>query len=321
MPLGLKPQCCLANQENLRPRPGSWPRGRSSSRDCQRPQRAAKDSGADRLAFHRLLGRGDGGKWHWLEAGSALNKPALLFIQGQPDSCYLWQEVALKLAFKYRSFCLDLKGLGSSTFGPGKYDYQSVAKEVLAFAENLPAASYHLVAHGKGCHVGDYMAALASNRVRTYSRCQHHLYRWGPGLSPEAGLFADLKAVAKFLADPLLFAKIWWGGKLNAGQMAPLGRELTRPGVKEAVLRYEWSNSELKMWKKRNLCLMRAWKQPVLILQAELDSYQAPGMFWEAKGKIGSCHIGFIRSAKSYFPISDPDRTAAAIDSFIAAQS
>ena len=92
----------------------------------------------------------EGSRMHYVEDGSG---DPILFIHGNPTSCYLWRNVMPHLASDARCLALDLIGMGRS---------------------DKPALDYRLVDHAR--YVDGFIAALGLERLTLV------LHDWGSAL-------------------------------------------------------------------------------------------------------------------------------------------
>lgn len=101
-------------------------------------------------------------KVHYLEAGAG---EPIVFVHGNWASCSWWEPCLARLPAGYRGLAPDVRGRGL-TDGPGTdYSLAGLAGDLLAFADALGAARFHLVGHSLGAGVAMQTALDAPGRV------------------------------------------------------------------------------------------------------------------------------------------------------------
>lgn len=129
--------------------------------------------------------------YRWGSPGTARKpKPVLLFVHGYPDSAYIWQAVAEKLAKDYLVYAYDVRGAGLSEAPPdvNGYAIPRLMTDLTAVLDDIsPDAPVHLVAHDWGsiqCWEGVTDPALAE-RFASYTSIS------GPGIDHAAQWIRD----------------------------------------------------------------------------------------------------------------------------------
>jgi pimeloyl-ACP methyl ester carboxylesterase len=70
---------------------------------------------------------------HYVTAGQG---PALVLLQGWPQTWYMWRDVIPGLATRYRVIAPDLRGLGDSSQPPDGYDKKMLAQDIWRLVPN-----------------------------------------------------------------------------------------------------------------------------------------------------------------------------------------
>jgi pimeloyl-ACP methyl ester carboxylesterase len=90
----------------------------------------------------------------------------LLFLHGFSNDAHVWDWCAPALAPHYRVIALDHRGHGDSDRDPeGRYDHETMARDVAAALESLGAARVVIVGHSLGGRVAMRFAGLFPEKV------------------------------------------------------------------------------------------------------------------------------------------------------------
>lgn len=133
---------------------------------------------------------------HYLEAGAG--EPAV-FVHGNWASCGWWEPCLARLPAGYRGLAPDLRGRGKTSGPDSDYGLGSLAADLLAFADALGLARFHLVGHSLGAGVAMQAALDAPERVATLAVVAPP---WADGM-PEALNMPDRQRLLK--EQPELF--------------------------------------------------------------------------------------------------------------------
>ena len=104
-----------------------------------------------------------GSRIHYVEAGEG---DPLLFLHGNPTSCYLWRNVMPHLAGDARCVAMDLIGMGRSDKPDLAYRLSDHARYVEGFIEALGLRRLTLVLHDWGSALGFQYARRHAANVR-----------------------------------------------------------------------------------------------------------------------------------------------------------
>ncbi|MCY4121398.1 MAG: haloalkane dehalogenase [Acidobacteria bacterium] len=105
----------------------------------------------------------EGSRIHYVEEGSG---DPILFIHGNPTSCYLWRNVMPHLASDARCLALDLIGMGRSDKPALDYRLVDHARYVDGFIAALGLERLTLVLHDWGSALGFHYARRHEENVR-----------------------------------------------------------------------------------------------------------------------------------------------------------
>ena len=104
-----------------------------------------------------------GSRIHYVEAGEG---DPLLFLHGNPTSCYLWRNVMPHLASEARCVAMDLIGMGRSDKPDLDYRFVDHARYVDGFIDALGLQRLTLVLHDWGSALGFHYARRHAPNVR-----------------------------------------------------------------------------------------------------------------------------------------------------------
>ena len=114
-------------------------------------------------------------RMHYLAAGPK-DAPRVVLLHGFPDFSYGWREVAPLLATDHRVVAPDLRGYGATGKPRTGYDLDTLAADVLGFADatarvdGVPAdVATHLIGHDWGAAVGWWAVMAAPRRFASYT--------------------------------------------------------------------------------------------------------------------------------------------------------
>lgn len=117
---------------------------------------------------HFLYGanvQANGIRQHYLRYGG--QGPVLILIPGITSPAITWGFVAERLAERYDTYVLDVRGRGLSASGPElAYDAETCAEDINAFAAALKLENYALLGHSMGARFALRAAALQPTGVR-----------------------------------------------------------------------------------------------------------------------------------------------------------
>lgn len=104
-----------------------------------------------------------GSKIHYVEAGHG---DPILFLHGNPTSCYLWRNVMPHLTPTARCLAMDLVGMGRSAKPDLEYRFVDHARYVDGFIDALGLEGVTLVIHDWGSALGFHYARRHESNVK-----------------------------------------------------------------------------------------------------------------------------------------------------------
>lgn len=157
---------------------------------------------------------------HYLDAGAG---EPVIFLHGNWASAAWWERCLARLPDGYRGLAPDLRGRGRTAGPDSDYRLPSLAADLIAFADALGVARFHLVGHSLGAGVAMQAALDAPPRVATLAAIappwadglpaalnlpeRQHLLKSQPDLFRQA-----IKAMA-----PTAAADAYWGRLVDEG--------------------------------------------------------------------------------------------------------
>ena len=104
-----------------------------------------------------------GSRIHYIDEGSG---DPILFLHGNPTSCYLWRNIIPYLTSKGRCIAMDLIGMGKSDKPDIEYRFFDHVKYVEGFIETMELQNITLVMHDWGSALGFYYAMRHEENVK-----------------------------------------------------------------------------------------------------------------------------------------------------------
>ncbi len=104
-----------------------------------------------------------GSKIHYIDEGSG---DPILFLHGNPTSCYLWRNIIPYLIPQGRCIALDLIGMGKSDKPDLDYRFFDHSKYVEGFIDKLDLSNITLVIHDWGSGLGFHYAMKHESKIK-----------------------------------------------------------------------------------------------------------------------------------------------------------
>lgn len=127
---------------------------------------------------------------HIVTGGSG---PALLLINGWPQTWYAWRLVMPALAEHFTVVAVEPRGVGDSDKPVSGYDTGSMAADLAAVMTSLGHEQYAVLGHDVGMWTGYALAADHPGRVTRLAVAEAMI----PGVSPEPSLFGPPDTVGR----------------------------------------------------------------------------------------------------------------------------
>lgn len=210
---------------------------------------------------------------------------------------------------------IDLKGFGQSGKVPGDHRPEGIADELHAMLESIGVRSFHLVSHDRGAVAADFIAAKFPQSVKTYARCEQHLYHYHPRLSAHLDLMRETP-YNHVLDDPKQVVCMAYRGMSQGKHSVPTEelrrsvQEFSYPGFDRAVVRYLNSSTTEQGTKHRRSMQLAQWQCPVVVVLGA-DSPTQPREFFEDIQRYipnAEVQVRFIDEAGHFFPMERPEK-------------
>ena len=127
---------------------------------------------------------------HVVTGGSG---PALLLINGWPQTWYAWRLILPRLAESFTVVAIEPRGMGLTDKPASGYDMRSMADDLAAVMTELGHATYGVLGHDVGMWIGYALAADHRHAVTRLAVTEAMI----PGISPEPAFFAPNGANAR----------------------------------------------------------------------------------------------------------------------------
>jgi pimeloyl-ACP methyl ester carboxylesterase len=94
------------------------------------------------------------------------NGPPCLLVHGFADAASIWHDFALRIAARFRTLAMDLRGHGLSDWdAAGTYDKHLLLADLLRVVDSLGSESAILIGHSLGGELAIQVAATAPSRI------------------------------------------------------------------------------------------------------------------------------------------------------------
>jgi 3-oxoadipate enol-lactonase len=93
------------------------------------------------------------------------DRPAVLLHHSLAGTLALFDELAARLAGRYRVVRFDARGHGASETTPAPYDFETLTADVVALLDHLGIGRAHFLGLSMGGMIGQYMGLLHPDRV------------------------------------------------------------------------------------------------------------------------------------------------------------
>lgn len=203
-------------------------------------------------ALHRSSLVLNGLTFNMLSASHNKGEPALL-LHGFPQFSDIWSDLMLSLAADgFRTFAPDQRGYsaGARPSGIESYNVAHLIADVLAMADSLGAASFHLIGHDWGGFLAWQLAAEHPSRVRTLSVLSTaHVDAFLDSVQRDPDQKARSQyidffkmpghvAESFFLADNAKRLREVYQGKISEAQVSSNVRRFSEPGALTSALNW-----------------------------------------------------------------------------------
>ena len=257
---------------------------------------------------------------------------AVLLLHGAFQTRHLWRTVGEALAREHAVIAPDLRGIGDSGPGDGRFDFESVAAELASLMTALGHDRFAVAGHDLGGGVGYALAAMASRRVTRLAFMDMLLpgfgfeEAWTPRPSGQFLWFAALNAVPGVVETLLAgrereYLELVLRGGFTANKASITDADLTtygtayaKPGALAALggyFRAMWTNAD-------NDRASAATKQPMPVLA--LGGEYSVGMGAAQSMRAVAIHVDavIVPGAGHWLPEENPEFVIQALREFLA---
>ncbi len=272
--------------------------------------------------------------WHFVSAGDEVpsavasgSRPPVVLLHGFPESWWAFHHQIEALASAgYRAIAIDVIPFGQSDKRTDlDYSYPAIAAGVLALLDRIGVERFAVVAHDRGCVVGDHLIALggAAGRVDRYVRMQQSADRTRGGPGPSHRLMGS--AAGAFLYQSRRFPTMVYHGQLVArpipeATIKRLDYEFKYEGIAAAApLSFRTTSSDRELIDRLE-GLFPKMTMPVLFLQGRLDPGQRPGEYFRVGESVARGRLEFIE-AGHFLHLEAPELVNAAMLAFLAEET
>ncbi|WP_326836396.1 alpha/beta hydrolase [Amycolatopsis rhabdoformis] len=263
-------------------------------------------------------------RWHYVTAGDP-SADTVVLLHGNPESWRSWEPQIEALADTYHLVAVDLKGYGQSDKSPGDWRWENTAEELLALLDQIGLDRFAIVSHDRGTVLADYLGGNHPDRVRCYVRLQQVCHVWRAEYSWQAGYFADPLFGPYLFGDPDLYFRFRLKAMLKNDvpeeKLEILAREMSYPGIADAVVRY-YQASTFEKERLDRIRLFPNMRFPVLLLQGDRDDGQPTYYFDHPELPATACfpdaELQWVEGAGHYTNLEKPELVTERVAKFLA---
>ncbi|WP_318836395.1 SDR family oxidoreductase [Actinomadura rudentiformis] len=263
--------------------------------------------------------------------------PAVVLIHGYPDTSAMWDEVAERLATRFRVIAYDVRGAGASTTpeNPLHYELDMLMEDLAAVLDGVGVEGpVHLVGHDWGsiqgweAVTGDRLAGRIASFTSISGPARQHVARWAQDTARTGprGVLEVLGQVRRSAYMPLLIAPRT--GELLArtiplvferGMRAMEGAE-PRPGHPAPTLHRDALNGlglyRANMGRQNPPEGEARTDVPVQLIVPTKDRYAVQSLLLSARGRASRLYVRRV-PAGHWVARSHPDTVARWITEFV----
>jgi pimeloyl-ACP methyl ester carboxylesterase len=251
----------------------------------------------------------DGSELAYRDAGPA-GTLALLFLHGWQGSQDVWFPVMDRLAARYRTLAVDLRGFGASSAAPGPYRVETFADDLSALVAALDLDPLVVVGHSMGAAVAQRFAIDRPDAVEA-------LVLVAPVPVSGVALSPKVDAMFRATAGNLERADAWLGS-LTFRTPPPEVRRVMRAAA--AATPPAVALESFDSWRALDFAAEAATiGTPTLVIAPAEDRPMTPAAVRERVADvIAGSRFEVVPNAGHYVPLEAPDAVATLIERFVA---
>ena len=215
-------------------------------------------------------------------AEGSSGEPVIL-LHGFPETCIMWAGLMGRLGDEgYRCFAPDQRGYspGARPSGVEDYEYRELVSDIMALADALGYARFHLIGHDWGSAIGWAMLLLHPDRVRSWTAMSvPHMDAFASAIADDPDQRKRSQYMAFFMipekperslaADDFAVMRSLWSS-IPEEQVEEYLSVFSKPGALTAVLNWYRANAVL-LEKRREGPKFGAVQRPTLIIWGNQD--------------------------------------------------
>lgn len=247
---------------------------------------------------------------HYVEAGSS-DRPAVIFVNSLGTDLRVWEPVAARLAFRYRTIRYDKRGHGLSDCPPGPYSLEQLASDLAALLEHLQVETAALVGISVGGMIALQFALDHPNPVQalvladTAARIGTE-QRWNDRI-------ASIRANGMARAAPEIIP-IWFAEGFSQAQPA-VHRGYLNMMARTPDEGYTATCAALRDGDLTGR--LAELDAPVLVLAGDQDVATPPELSRELAAALPNARFQLIEGAGHLISVEQPETVAGAISTFL----
>ncbi|MBD5605454.1 MAG: alpha/beta hydrolase [Candidatus Eremiobacteraeota bacterium] len=253
---------------------------------------------------------GDGAELSYFERGPR-GALAILFLHGWQGAGAVWLPIVERLAARYRTIALDIRGFGASNAAPGPFRVETFADDVSALVAALDLDPMVVVGHSMGAAIAQRFAIDRPDAVEG-------LVLVAPVPASGVPFSPKIDAMFRATAGNPENANAWLSA-LTYSEPTPEARTIMRAAA--AATPGDVALESFDSWTHVDFAYEAATiETPTLVLAPAADRPMTPEFTRERVADvIPESRLVVVEEAGHYLPLERPDRVAELIDGFVAA--
>ena len=215
--------------------------------------------------------------------GEDVSREPVVLLHGFPETSIMWAGLMERLGVEgYRCFAPDQRGYspGARPEGVDEYVYRKLVSDIVALADALDYARFHLIGHDWGSAIGWAMLLLHPERVRSWTAISvPHMDAFASAIAEDPDQRKRSQYMAFFMlpekperslaADDFAVLRSLWSS-IPKEQVEEYLSVFSQPGALTAALNWYRANAVL-LEKRRDVPKFGAVQHPTLLIWGNQD--------------------------------------------------
>jgi pimeloyl-ACP methyl ester carboxylesterase len=284
----------------------------------------------------RQLPEVDGVEHRWVELGglqlhlaeAGAGEP-LVMVHGWPQHWFSWRLLIPELAERYRVICPDLRGFGWSDAPPGRYEKETLARDLVRLLDVLELDRVRLVGHDWGGLAGFLACLRAPERFERFAPLSivSPWFRPSVSLATLSGIAYQLPLIAPVLGErvggrPSFVRMLLRGGstrRWTEAELATYADQFREPERSRATVALYRSFQVLEVWPMAfGRYANERLTVPTLAIYGEHDPVVKSAAFKQAEKHADSLKVVELPGRGHFIPEEAPDEVLGHLVPFLA---